>query len=91
MAQGRAQGPGEDPGEGPQGPGPDARAKRALDSNLYMCIYIYIYIYIYIGQGDSRYFGKLGGTRTGILLSLAGVLEAIGLVQLYRFCGNIHL
>ena len=37
-AQGRAQGPGEGPGEGP--PGPDARAKRALDSSIYIYIYI---------------------------------------------------
>ena len=50
------QGPGEGPagpragprggpraqGRAPQGPGPDVRAKRALDSSIYIYIYIYI-------------------------------------------------
>ena len=31
-----------------QGPGPDARAKRALASSIYIYIYIHIYIYMYI-------------------------------------------
>ena len=64
-AQGRAQGPG--PRGGPRAQGP----MRARSARLTL---VSIYIYVYIGQGYSRYFGHLGGTRAGIILSLAGVL-----------------
>ena len=35
-------------------------------------LYIFIYRYI-LGKGDSWYFGHLGGTWAGIILSLAGI------------------
>ena len=56
---------------------------------IYMYIYIYIYIYIY-WAGAFQVPPTTGGTRTGIILNMAGVLKTTLLVQSDRFSENVN-
>ena len=51
-------------------------------------MYIYIYIYIYWARGFQVTRGP-GGTRTGVVLNMAGVLKTTLLVQSDRLSENV--
>ena len=67
---------------GPHDQGPRTQALRNP-------VAIYIYIYIYWARG-IHVIRVPGGTRTGIILNMAGVLKTTLLVQSDRFSENVN-